>query len=282
MRATRFGEDHTMKATTEPAYADAGFEVLQGALNPGHAAALDTALRTLYFAEEEPPTPSQDEPVLQVWRHRSDGHSSFIAIDTLPEMRALLDDDALLHRFADVIGANRLQLFEAIAIIKPPQSPDGFAWHSDASFFPFDKDSFATLYIGVTPCNAETGGMRMAIGSHKTGPWASINVKTGERMTASSTLPLPPSDPAGAGLPVVQTDLSAGDAVAFHGHTLHQSDGNTSEDTLRTGLVLRFVVRDTKVEVTEETRAKFVDSIRRDSDGRLVESARLPVLWRRA
>ena len=270
-----------MATRTELDYFADGFAFLSGVLDDESAVSLDRRVQRLYDSVDDLDDPPEDGPVVQIWRHQNNGSPSFVALDQLPELVSMLGDERTMAHFASMVRADYLQLFEAVAIVKPPKLGESFAWHSDASFFPFDEDSYASLWLATTVCDLETGGMTMARKSHLAPRWASVNVKTGDRLNDDSSAPLPPADPDTVDFPTMRADVKPGEAVVFHANTLHRSDPNRSSDVYRKGLVLRFVTHPTPVQVTEETRAKFVAHVRTDSEGMLLETPRMPIVWRR-
>ena len=273
-----FAEDQTIQDQVKSEYEAAGFAIAPGVLDPDTVSALGDRLKALYYKEISLKEAPLDAHRLQIWRHQEGGEASFLHIADIPEVAGILKNGKLLAAFAKCVGANHLQSFEAVALIKPTSQDQVFAWHSDHPLFPYQTQDYATLWIAVTECNEETGGMSMAKTS-STQDWSPVNVKTGAFIENNRTGAMPPEDPETLGMPVARIDMAPGDAVIFHANTLHKSEANKSPD-LRIGLALRFALRPIQLdEGKEPIQAAFTKQVEWDSDGFLKNTKALPVIW---
>jgi hypothetical protein len=112
-------------------------------------------------------------------------------------------------------------------ILKEPLVGGAWEWHQDYGYWYKDGCLFpdlASLFIAVDRATPENGCLQVLRGSHKLGRVDHVPVgdQTGadpERVAAALER-----------LERVHVAMEPGDALAFHGNTLHRSDQNTSPD----------------------------------------------------
>ncbi len=110
--------------------------------------------------------------------------------------------------------------------MKEPRVGGAWAWHQDygswyqnGCLFP----DMASVMIAVDPATRENGCLQVVRGSHHMG--RIDHVLTGEQAGAD----MERVNKALERLELVYVEMEAGDAVFFHGNTLHRSDQNRSE-----------------------------------------------------
>mgnify|MGYP001793591844 CR=1 FL=1 len=273
-----FADDQTIQEQVKTEFEAAGFAIAPNVLDADTVSALRDRLKALYYKEVNLKEAPLDAHRLQIWRHQEGGEASFLHIAEIPEVAGILKNKKLMTAFAKCVGATHLQSFEAVALIKPTSQDQVFAWHSDYPLFPYQTQDYATLWIAVTECNEETGGMSMAKTSFKH-DWSPVNVKSGAIIENNRSGETPPDNPEAQGMPVSRIDMAPGDAVIFHANTLHKSEANTSPD-LRIGLAMRFALRPIQLdEGKEPIQAAFTKQVEWDSEGFLKNTKALPVIW---
>ena len=117
---------------------------------------------------------------------------------------------------------------------KPPTAR-GLALHQDNYFLQAHPNTCLTVWIAVDNANAETGGLIVVPGTHR----SEVICHTATDSTVSWTskgVVLPPEFQHAP----VQTDLKPGDTMFFHGSVVHGSNPNTSEH-FRRSIVLHYI-----------------------------------------
>src|SRR5689334_5162786 len=67
-------------------------------------------------------------------------------------------DAGLAAIAGDALGAERLQLLQDTAIVKPPEHPGAVAWHQDFTYLGYlDRPGVVTLTLALTPCTIASG-----------------------------------------------------------------------------------------------------------------------------
>ena len=115
-----------------------------------------------------------------------------------------------------------------------------FGWHQDNGYGQLDPANALTTLTALDDADEENGCLWVLPGSHLQG-----QIDVSDRLTVASKasgadLSVDVDDPDLA-IPVV---MKAGDAVVFHGHTLHRSDGNRSLHRDRRLLFMRYADAD--------------------------------------
>jgi len=97
--------------------------------------------------------------------------------------------------------------------------------------------NFITIWIALDYCNEENGCLQVVKGSHK----LDVQEHYKSKHTAfSSTLQEDGKIPNKFKDDIIKSELNPGDAIVFHGNTIHYADGNNSKDNWRRGISLRF------------------------------------------
>jgi ectoine hydroxylase-related dioxygenase (phytanoyl-CoA dioxygenase family) len=154
-----------------------------------------------------------------------------------------------------------VRLLESVVFNKPPRVGGRLAWHADISYYPLGGGQQMSVMIPFDHMSAANGAVSFAVGSHRSPPVASVDLRTGTAF-AEDALPPCPDDPATAGYEVRTPVLAPGDVVLFGVRVWHGSEANNSADMPRRLLSLRFVSLDTRYELRSGNRATFVQQIR--------------------
>jgi ectoine hydroxylase-related dioxygenase (phytanoyl-CoA dioxygenase family) len=193
---------------------------------------------------------------------------------------ALVRDPDLAALAGAVLGADRVQLLQDTALVKPVGNPAVLAWHQDYSYLTYlDRPAVVTARVALTPCTVASGCMRVLDGSHRWGLHGDdLAFKRDEVADTLGALPAALRDRAGASERVLE--LAPGD-VSLHGClTFHGSQPNTSASARKT-IAVRFMDGACKLLPdrlpSPELRAIFAT----DEDGHLTGEW-FPELWRRS
>ena len=216
-----------------------------------------------------------DRPIIVLWRHESQGSRSIVALDRFPELFNFIKSDAVLSRARYLTDGDQLQLFETSVFSKPPSKGEQFAWHNDASYYPFAPKKILSFWVALDYCNHENGSMEIAVGSHKFGDVEPVDLKTGKSLVSLSDDVL--LDPFREKYVVSQPVLDVGDAIAFDGYTWHGSSPNRSS-RIRRGLCFRFLTEQATYEPFVGMGGTFIRQMN-FSQGDKIFSPSYPVLW---
>ncbi|MEM9550466.1 MAG: phytanoyl-CoA dioxygenase family protein [Pseudomonadota bacterium] len=160
----------------------------------------------------------------------------------LPSAWEIATHPAVLDAVEAILGPDIL-LYDVEYIIKEPGTPSFVSWHQDLTFWGLSADDQVTLWLALSPANAESGCMRMIPGSHMQGMVRHDTSDDANNVLFQSQT-VQDVDEADA----VLCPLEPGEASFHHGWTLHASMANQSTDR-RIGLNAQFIaphVRQTK------------------------------------
>jgi phytanoyl-CoA hydroxylase len=135
--------------------------------------------------------------------------------------------DVLTELVGPVWGAQSMFYF------KPPTAR-GQAMHQDNYFLRAHPETCVAAWIAIDDCDAENGALAVVPGSHAMEVVCPEEADAEESFTTG--LVRPPE-----GMEAVQTVMTAGDVLFFHGSVVHGSLPNTSADRFRRSLILHFV-----------------------------------------
>ncbi len=115
-----------------------------------------------------------------------------------------------------------------------------FGWHQDNGYGHLKPANSLTTLTALDDTDEENGCLWILPGSHKRGQIDVSRIMTREAKAAGVNLDVEVPD-ADQAIPLL---LNAGDAVVFHCHTLHRSEGNCSKTRDRRILFLRYADAD--------------------------------------
>ncbi|MEO3753272.1 phytanoyl-CoA dioxygenase family protein [Streptomyces sp. B6B3] len=142
-------------------------------------------------------------------------------------------DPRVIGRVAELIGSTLAA--QSMFYFKPPTAR-GQALHQDNLFLRAHPETCVAAWIAVDDCDGANGGLRVVPGSHRY-ELVCLSEANEEESFASGGLELP------EGMTAVQTELRAGDALFFHGSTVHGSGPNRTTDRFRRSLIFHYVPR---------------------------------------
>ena len=115
-----------------------------------------------------------------------------------------------------------------------------FGWHQDNGYGQLEPANAVSTLTALDDADEENGCLWILAGSHQQGQIDVSNRLTAEAKATGVDLSVDVPDVADA----IPVPLSAGDAVVFHCHTLHRSEGNFSKTRDRRILFLRYADAD--------------------------------------
>ncbi len=192
-------------------------------------------------------------------------------------LRRHATDEAIAAIAAEALGAERLQLLQDTALVKPAAHPARLAWHQDYSYLAYlDQPRALTVRLALTPCTIASGCMRVLDGSHR---WEHTgeNLALRRASVEDALAALPAGLRARVAGAEVALELAPGDISLHHCLTFHGSEPNTSAHPRKTLAVRMFDGACRLVPArlpSPEAAAHFPV----DDDGYLAAAA-FPVLW---
>jgi len=124
-----------------------------------------------------------------------------------------------------------------------------FAWHQDNAYGELDPYNAISCLTALDDANLENGCLWLVPGSHKEGQADYVHTIANKQ----SGLPVEMSVDERRGVPM---PMRAGDCLLFHCHMLHKSEGNSSLDSDRRILFVRYADADA-VEVYYDRRPRL-------------------------
>jgi len=158
---------------------------------------------------------------------------------------------------AKLMGLNEVRFFYDQLFIKDPGTLAPTAWHNDLSFWPFDGNHVASVWIACTPVTLETSGVIYVAGSHKWGKiykppetkYTTIADNSGlaqatpinnSKFEEAELCPMFHKEFNNPEYRFLSWDMEAGDAIVHHPLAVHGSGKNSSNSLQRVALSLRY------------------------------------------
>jgi chlorinating enzyme len=130
--------------------------------------------------------------------------------------------------------------------LKPPRSPGFVSWHQDLTYWGLNNDKEVSVWIALGPAYKDNGCMRFVPGSHKAGQIDHIDtVDDANILTRGQNADVEVKEDE-----MVYVELDPGQASLHHGHLLHASGPNNT-DQPRIGLVVNYISTDVKQSVSK-------------------------------
>ncbi len=203
-------------------------------------------------------------------------------------------EDADLERFcrrspaagiaAALMRTDKVNLLYDQIFVKEPGTATVTGWHNDQPYWPVRGWPVTTLWIALDPVTAENGALEFIRGSHAWDRWFQTFMPDEH---GACLRPYPDQDPAFEPLvdfeaergrhDIVSWDMRPGDAVAFHGLSVHGARGNVGAAPRR-GYAVRFAGRDARYEPPRTGKEGFLANPEL-RPGDPLDSALFPVVY---
>jgi phytanoyl-CoA hydroxylase len=138
-------------------------------------------------------------------------------------LKTIAEDPTLISVVRRIMGGREPQLFQDMALLKPPRGGREKPWHQDKAFFDLRLDvPIVGVWIALDDANPENGCMHVIPGSHREGPMLHFSRRdfqicdTDVQTWRDVMVPLPP-----------------GGLLFFDGLIHHGTPRNVSEDRRR-------------------------------------------------
>jgi ectoine hydroxylase-related dioxygenase (phytanoyl-CoA dioxygenase family) len=185
---------------------------------------------------------------------------------------------------AEVLGSERVRIFEDLLIYKSAGSEQPTPWHQDEPQWPLTGLQMGSGWFCLDPVDAQSGALRFVRASHRgplyepfAPPDRQSDLQADGRFFTGGRLPDIAADP--ASYSIASFDVEPGDVVFFHPRSLHSAIGSAPTFPRRTFSV-RFLGDDVR---WLPKRSVFHDWLRHIAllEGDRIDGDRFPVLWER-
>lgn len=177
----------------------------------------------------------------------------FRFVDHEPRLRALADHPELLG-LLEKIMADTPELFQDMALVKPPHYGSEKPWHQDTAYFNLPLETTVVgVWIALDEATPENGCLHVIPGSHSEGPM--IHFKRRDWQICDTDVPVARD---------TMVPLKPGGCLLWHGMTHHGSPANRS-DRRRRALQFHYKPKSAG-EVTTQERLAVYGSEGKDVD----------------
>ena len=158
---------------------------------------------------------------------------------------------AALDAVEQMIGPD-IMLFDVTYIVKEPHAESFASWHQDLTYWGLSSDEQVSMWLALSPANADSGCMRMVPGSHTQGKLAHEDSADENNVLfrGQSVKDVSEND-------AVLCPLAPGEASFHHGWTLHASMPNQSDDR-RIGLNVQYIAPSVRQLINKNETATLV------------------------
>lgn len=153
----------------------------------------------------------------------------------LPSFDALTRHPRLIDAASQILGPDLL-VWSGALFLKEANTPSFVTWHQDLTYWGLDDTDEITAWFALSPATVESGCMRFMPGSHRdqlvphVDSFSENNLLTRGQEVAIEV----DEDQA------VDVVLKPGQASLHHGHLIHASGPNRSDDR-RIGIAIRYI-----------------------------------------
>jgi len=234
-------------------YEEAGFVSFDNAFTPSHVAELLDALFQLTVRELPEKTQLQFENLAagKIESMPPEERLDYVRklmwfVDLDPRIEAMAYEPRLLRIVEHILGAEA-EMFQEMALLKPPGIGREKPWHQDHAYFNLpDGTKVVGVWIALDDTYPENGCMHFLPGGHRAGPIPHFNRRDWQ---------ICDTDILSQGQ-AVATPLHAGGCLIFDGLVPHGTPHNRT-NTRRRALQFHYVAKGTPRTSTEERMAIF-------------------------
>ena len=175
-------------------------------------------------------------------------------VDEHPALQRLARAHTRVQVLAEQLLGEEAELFQDMALVKPPRIGSEKPWHQDNAYFSVAPlTAVCGVWIALDEATAENGCMHMMRGGHRLG--ALRHHHTFDCEIVSDRV----ADAREAGLEVVPVPLRAGGVLFFAGMVPHQTPPNAS-DSRRRALQFHYRTLSSEMLPTDKYFELFVES----------------------
>jgi ectoine hydroxylase-related dioxygenase (phytanoyl-CoA dioxygenase family) len=172
----------------------------------------------------------------------------------IPTIREFMLQPELAEPIARIVGTQRLHFWFDLTFMHNGSTQGdagaGTPWHHDGSVFHFKGMQLPSLWMAMTPANADRSRLKFIDGSHKTVPgfYRSPDNPAPADGSKDGFLDVPDFDAlvARGEERVLTWDCEPGDAIIIHPLTIHGADGNKGGAGRRVAITTRWLGDDVR------------------------------------
>jgi len=194
------------------------------------------------------------------------------------DFRALAFESPAAEVAGALMAATKINLFYDHLMVKEPGAVAPTPWHQDMNYWPAEGDQICSMWMAFDEVGLDNGGMEFVRASHRTGQrYQFVDFRGEDASEESEFAPLPDIESDRDAYDIVAWDLQPGDALVFHGLTLHSARANATAEHRRRALSVRWTGEDMRY----IHRRKMIKLIRDPglSPGDPLDSDLFPVVW---
>lgn len=174
-------------------------------------------------------------------------HNDFFLWDRDEDFAAFAIESPAADIARSVMRSEHVNLFFDHLLVKQPRASEPTPWHHDLPYWPVDGTQICSVWVGLDPVTAATGGVEYVAGSHRWGSRFEPATFIKDRPFEDQGLePIPDIDGQRDRYRILSWDLEPGDCLVHHALTVHGAPGNSTADRRRRGLALRFTGDDAR------------------------------------
>jgi ectoine hydroxylase len=200
------------------AFANGGFVVVRGLLSPEETDLLGSIAR-------------KDQQLAESAYGRMDASGQNVTLALRNELSddiysAIARSRRITGRMSEFLGDDVYHYHHKL-ILKEPKVGGAWEWHQDYGYWYYNgclEPNMLSIMVALDRTDADNGCLKVLRGSHKLGRLDHVQVTAGQNTTDPERMPH-----ILARYETVDCVLDPGDAVIFHGNTLHRSDQNRSD-----------------------------------------------------
>lgn len=196
-----------------------------------------------------------------------------------PAFEAFACRSPLAQIVAELLGSDRVWLYEDSVLVKEPGTHEETAIHQDLSYFHVDGDQICTTWTPLDRVDPESGGLKYVVGSHRWPRRFRPNLFVTEMPLPDTDGELAPQSRDLREAEVVSFVVDPGDVVVHHARTLHGAYGNASADRRRRAISVRYCGDDARYHIRRGTPQKPHHANVVAGEPLALDEPRCPVVW---
>lgn len=150
----------------------------------------------------------------------------------IPEFEEVIRTSPAAAVAADLMGAQKVQLFHDHILVKEPGTAKPTPWHQDGPYYFVEGRQTVSFWSPLDP--VREASLRCVAGSHLwPRPVLPTRWLSEENFYPDADAYMPVPDPDAEGMEIREWHMEPGDAVAFHYGTLHGARGNDTAQRRR-------------------------------------------------
>ena len=166
-----------------------------------------------------------------------------------PNCRRFIFDSPAAGIAAQLMGSDTVVFYHDHLLLKERETGAPTPWHHDQPYYPVDGTQILSIWLPLDPV-PKAAAMEFIAGSHLWGRWFQPKFFDA-KATRLAGLPegfeeMPDFDAERANYQILSWEMQPGDAICFHGLTVHGAPGNLSPINRRRAWATRWLGDDTR------------------------------------